>query len=242
MKQCPKCGSRVETYFQFCNNCGADLRVPECKGCGRELPEGAMFCPWCGTNQKEVSAAPQPPVQSAYRPAAAAPQAKQGRKGDLLEDMEMLTREKAAFRPQQQEFLVELIRRYYGEASKKFDIFAMERSVGLEDSYDAWGNDGSWTEYTRFTAKPIRWPGGRLKCLQPGLVEGEFSDFLREIAEHAGGEVWSASMPFYCRDVSGGFESVDYHDLLLIRNPYKLGVDVLFEYQSYDDQHVRYGS
>ena len=237
MKKCPQCGIQVETYFQFCNNCGADLRVPKCIGCQKELPEGAMFCPWCGTNQKE--AAPQAPVQSVYRPAAMdRPRAKQGRKEDLLEDMEMLTREKAAFRSQQQEFLKELIRRYYGEASEKFDIFAMERSVGLEDSYDAWSNDDSWTEYTRFTAKPIRWTGGKLKCLQPGLVAGEFSDFLKEIAEHSGGEIWSASMPYYNRDVEKGFESVDYHDLLLVKDPCGIGVDVLFEYQCYNDRYA----
>lgn len=48
MKQCPKCNATVEETYVFCHKCGADLRIPICAHCGKELPQDAVFCPWCG--------------------------------------------------------------------------------------------------------------------------------------------------------------------------------------------------
>lgn len=48
MKHCPKCNTAVEEAYVFCHKCGADLRIPRCSHCGKELPGDAQFCPWCG--------------------------------------------------------------------------------------------------------------------------------------------------------------------------------------------------
>ena len=48
MKTCKKCRAIVEDTFSFCCICGADLKVKGCDQCGKELPQTANFCPWCG--------------------------------------------------------------------------------------------------------------------------------------------------------------------------------------------------
>lgn len=53
MKQCPKCKISVEETYLFCHKCGRDLRIPLCADCGGELPQDAIYCPWCGKQVAE---------------------------------------------------------------------------------------------------------------------------------------------------------------------------------------------
>ena len=76
MKKCPKCGTPVKDEYLFCHLCAADLRIKTCIACHKELPEDALFCPWCGKNQQELSKAQVQAKPEAGKPAATAPVSK----------------------------------------------------------------------------------------------------------------------------------------------------------------------
>lgn len=46
---CKKCGAQLVDDAIFCSQCGArvDGKIA-CKNCGREIVEGSVFCPYCG--------------------------------------------------------------------------------------------------------------------------------------------------------------------------------------------------
>ena len=44
---CPACGARVQSGFNFCPKCNHKL-VPTCAVCQRALRPGDTFCPYCG--------------------------------------------------------------------------------------------------------------------------------------------------------------------------------------------------
>lgn len=49
---CPSCNVAVSFTpgARFCASCGGPLTAePTCKGCGKTLSRGAVFCPGCGT-------------------------------------------------------------------------------------------------------------------------------------------------------------------------------------------------
>ncbi|HIH35721.1 MAG TPA: SPFH domain-containing protein [Methanosphaera sp.] len=49
--KCPHCHKIVKAG-KFCSECGQKL-IKECPTCGRELPDGAKFCMYCGTRIEE---------------------------------------------------------------------------------------------------------------------------------------------------------------------------------------------
>lgn len=55
-RQCPKCGSLINTATNFCPNCGAPLtpqspqQTQKCPKCGKDVPAGVKFCPDCGAD------------------------------------------------------------------------------------------------------------------------------------------------------------------------------------------------
>jgi len=49
---CPKCGVPNEPGTRECQVCGASL-PPNCKGCGRKVPEGVEYCVLCRTGRTE---------------------------------------------------------------------------------------------------------------------------------------------------------------------------------------------
>ena len=105
MKKCPKCSAVVEDIYAFCHKCGADLRVPLCAHCGKELPVDAASCPWCG---KQLSADGNPIPRAANA-------------------------EKLTFSAEEQALFRELLKKYFkdGEILTKPDrIFWEERFVG----------------------------------------------------------------------------------------------------------------
>ena len=52
---CATCGKSNENFFKFCLGCGAELaHVPKlCPNaeCATPFPDGAGFCPKCGTSR-----------------------------------------------------------------------------------------------------------------------------------------------------------------------------------------------
>ena len=54
--QCPRCAQANPAEAQFCNHCGAPLRL-RCPGCGRANPPESRFCNGCG---RAVAEAPPP--------------------------------------------------------------------------------------------------------------------------------------------------------------------------------------
>jgi membrane protease subunit (stomatin/prohibitin family) len=49
---CTNCGQAVPEGAKFCPNCGTQQAAAGCSGCGQPIPEGAKFCPNCGTKQE----------------------------------------------------------------------------------------------------------------------------------------------------------------------------------------------
>ena len=49
---CTDCGKSVPEGARFCPHCGTQQTVGGCSGCGQPVPEGAKFCPNCGTEQE----------------------------------------------------------------------------------------------------------------------------------------------------------------------------------------------
>lgn len=51
LRRCPSCRAMCsDPDAVFCQECGAELSPTEkCSGCGKELPIGTKFCPYCGT-------------------------------------------------------------------------------------------------------------------------------------------------------------------------------------------------
>jgi membrane protease subunit (stomatin/prohibitin family) len=48
---CTDCGQQVPQGAKFCPGCGTQQTAAGCSGCGQPVPEGAKFCPKCGTSQ-----------------------------------------------------------------------------------------------------------------------------------------------------------------------------------------------
>ena len=48
---CTDCGAAVPQGAKFCPGCGTEQATSGCSGCGQPVPEGAKFCPNCGTQQ-----------------------------------------------------------------------------------------------------------------------------------------------------------------------------------------------
>jgi len=48
---CTDCGAAVPQGAKFCPGCGTQQATSGCSGCGQPVPEGAKFCPKCGTQQ-----------------------------------------------------------------------------------------------------------------------------------------------------------------------------------------------
>lgn len=46
-------GDKTKRKHLFCIECGSHL-YHICQGCGKEPPDGAMFCPWCGWKIKSI--------------------------------------------------------------------------------------------------------------------------------------------------------------------------------------------
>jgi membrane protease subunit (stomatin/prohibitin family) len=49
---CTNCGQQVPQGAKFCPGCGTEQAAAGCSGCGQPVPEGAKFCPSCGTQQE----------------------------------------------------------------------------------------------------------------------------------------------------------------------------------------------
>jgi membrane protease subunit (stomatin/prohibitin family) len=49
---CTDCGEAVPQGAKFCPGCGTQQAAAGCSGCGQRVPEGARFCPNCGTKQE----------------------------------------------------------------------------------------------------------------------------------------------------------------------------------------------
>jgi membrane protease subunit (stomatin/prohibitin family) len=49
---CTNCGKGVPQGAKFCPSCGTQQTAGGCSSCGQPVPDGAKFCPNCGTEQK----------------------------------------------------------------------------------------------------------------------------------------------------------------------------------------------
>lgn len=52
--ECPHCGTKLGSEFNYCPTCKADLKEP-CSSCGKELKINWKYCPACGANRKKIS-------------------------------------------------------------------------------------------------------------------------------------------------------------------------------------------
>jgi len=50
---CSDCGAQMPQGAKFCPGCGTAQENSGCSGCGQPVPDGAKFCPNCGTKQEE---------------------------------------------------------------------------------------------------------------------------------------------------------------------------------------------
>lgn len=52
--ECPCCGTKLGSEFNYCPACQAALKEP-CSKCGKELKINWKYCPACGENRKKDS-------------------------------------------------------------------------------------------------------------------------------------------------------------------------------------------
>ena len=45
---CPNCESKVSSAFDWCPQCGMELKPHACTYCGNQMESNTRFCPSCG--------------------------------------------------------------------------------------------------------------------------------------------------------------------------------------------------
>lgn len=52
---CKHCGKKIADESIFCPICGTKQKDCYCRNCGKEIPSESSFCPYCGTKQKSIT-------------------------------------------------------------------------------------------------------------------------------------------------------------------------------------------